>query len=425
MNNETNNDDINKSKSSDKLKKYKNKKKLNIKYFTDIDLDEKNKLSLGKMYKYNMEISYIKPYFNGEKIIFKTPMLYIPNKPRNIYDNEGKFLTNDYYNLDLLFFNDDDEDINIFDSWIINLEKKIWKLLKKRPYLKLKKKNFRTSIYDDIIRKCRKLKLRLDTKISKFYLLENQNKLSSRIKYNELVTPTYGLFIIELENIWVKRPIILDNDDIIENTFGFNFVVHASQCLPSHCVINPINDITSETFGNTTNKLFNKLNNNLNKNNNIPPPPPLPGILPPPPPPLIKLEPVIPEYLNTYFKMIKLGIPRNAVKQKMQLQGIDPNLLDNPHQNNVNKQSSNTNTIPKITADMLQSVSLKKGKPIEKKKKKPSNTSMGFNVSLDDILNMKSKLKKSTPPVIYEKPRYNTDSDDDNVSDFTSSDDEN
>ena len=46
---------------------------------------------------------------------------------------------------------------------------------------------------------------------------------------------------------------------------------------------------------------------------------------------------------------------------------------------------------------------------------------MGFNVSLDDILNMKSKLKKRPIPKVYEKPRYKSDSEDD-YSDFTDSD---
>jgi len=37
----------------------------------------------------------------------------------------------------------------------------------------------------------------------------------------------------------------------------------------------------------------------------------------------------VPEY-TMYFKMMKLGIPRDAVKQKMTLLGIDPRVLDYP-----------------------------------------------------------------------------------------------
>lgn len=428
--NETNNKNTQKQQLSNlnnniTNKKQKQKKKLT--YFKDLDIKTKDVLSLGKMFKYNMEISYIKPYLNGERIIFKTPMLYIPNKPRNIYDNDGKFMTSDYYNLDLLFFNDE-EDVNEFEEWIIELEKRVWKLLKKRPYLKLKKENLRTSIYDDSYRDCCKLKLRLDSKVSKFYLLENQNTLGKRIKYSELVAPTYGIFIIELENIWVRRPTVLNEDDNVKNTFGFNFVIHASQCLPSHCVINPIDELAIDAFGNSGTKLLNKMNllqsQNASSAPSPPPPPPPPpgfGFVPQPPP---IPQPTIPDFLQPFLRMLKMGVPRVGVKQKMQLQGLEPSLLDNPNMSKSSNSSvSSGGTTPRITADMLQGVSLKKGKPIEKVKKKPTG-GMGFNVSLDDILSMKSRLKKREPPKVYEKPRYKSDSDDDTESDYTDSDDE-
>jgi hypothetical protein len=404
--------------------KQKQKKKLT--YFKDLDIKTKDALSLGKMFKYNMEISYIKPYLNGERIVFKTPMLYIPNKPRNIYDSDGKFMTSDYYNLDLLFFNDE-EDVKEFEEWIIELEKRVWKLLKKRSYLKLKKENLRTCIYEDTYRDCCKLKLRLDSKVSKFYLLENQNTLGKRIKYSELVAPTYGIFIIELENIWVRRPTVLNEDDNVKNTFGFNFVIHASQCLPSHCVINPIDELAVEAFGNSSTKLLNKMNSLQSQYaSSVPPPPPPPppgfGFIPPPPPP--PPQPTIPDFLQPFMRMLKMGVPRVGVKQKMQLQGLDPSLLDNPTMCQSSSASTGSGgTIPRITADMLQGITLKKGKVIEKPKKKPTG-GMGFNVSLDDILNMKSRLKKREPPKVYEKPRYQSDSEDDTESDYTSSEDE-
>ena len=96
-----------------------NVNKKNIKYFSNIEIDKKQ-LSLGKMFKYNMEISYIKPYYQGNKIIFRTPMMYLPNPPKNIYDNDGKYLNGDYYNIDLLFFNNDnDEDVSLFEKWYV------------------------------------------------------------------------------------------------------------------------------------------------------------------------------------------------------------------------------------------------------------------------------------------------------------------
>jgi hypothetical protein len=392
--------------------------KKNIKYFNAIELD-KPTITLGKMYKYNMEISYIKPYYQGNKIIFRTPMMFLYNQPKNIYDNDGKYLTGDYYSIDLLFYNNDnDDDVTLFEKWYTDLEDTLCNILKKRQYLNLKRSNFRSNFYYDEYKKANKLKLRLDTKKSNFFILNQQNKLSSRINYDELVCPTYGLFIIELENIWVKRPVILDDSDFTENTYGFNFVVHASQCLPSHCIINPIN-INPDDFGSDTDKLINfKL---ATTTSSCPPPPP------PPPFPNMFLnigntQPEIPEYLKTYMSMLKMGVPKLAVKHKMTMVGLDPELLDNPNKSTTNIFDNisiiNNDTIPKITSDMLKGVSLRKT-DITLNKKKPPVSNMGFNVSLDDILSMKSKLIKQHEPKLYEKPRYKSDSDDDNMSDFS------
>lgn len=401
-----------------------NNGKKNIKYFNAIELDNTS-ITLGKMYKYNMEISYIKPYYQGNKIIFRTPMMFLHNQPKNIYDNDGKYLTGDYYSIDLLFYNNDnDEDVTLFEKWYKDLEDTLCKLLKKRQYLKLKRSNFRSNFYYDEYKKANKIKLRLDTKKSNFFILNQQNKLSCRINYDELVCPTYGLFIIELENIWVKRPVILDDSDFAENTYGFNFVVHASQCLPSHCIINPIN-INSDDFGSDTNKLINFKLTTTTSSCPPPPPPPFPNMLLN----IGNTQPEIPEYLKTYMSMLKMGVPKPAVKHKMTMVGLDPELLDNHHKitnnNTMNNIPSNTlinnDTIPKITSDMLKGISLKKT-AITKHKKKPPVSTMGFNISLDDILTMRSNLKKQQEPKIYEKPRYKSDSDDDSMSDFSDDD---
>ena len=92
-----------------------------------------------------------------------------------------------------------------------------------------------------------------------------------------------------------------------------------------------------------------------------PPPPP-----PPPPPPSIS-RPV----KDKYSKMISMGIPKEAVLIQKQL-----------------------DTTPTISASMLQSVTLKKGKPIPKKKLKTDMN--GFEPpSLDDLKSALSNLRKS------------------------------
>src|SRR3990167_6493584 len=66
----------------------------------------------------------------------------------------------------------------------------------------------------------------------------------------------------------------------------------------------------------------------------IPPPPPPPGSGPPPPPQEAPEEEQAtgitykkdPRYAH-YFKMASIGIPEPQVKQKMQIEGVDPNIL--------------------------------------------------------------------------------------------------
>jgi hypothetical protein len=401
--------------------------KCKIKYFNEYKLLDKN-FKLGKMFKYDLEISYIKVYYEDNNIIFKSPMMYIPIHPIKI-DNQCRYLTNYHYNIDLLFYNgENDNEVLEFENWYKSLEDIIYKLLKKRKYLKIKKRNFRTNFYYDEYKKSNKIKMKIDSTHSKFYLLTQINKLSNKLNINDIKYPTYGLFIIELQNIWIKRPIILDDDDSCENIFGINFIIHASQCLPSHCILNNFDvTITDKDFD--SHKLLNIANTHS---------PPLP---PPPPPPLFPSlnlslsnnnsdEKKIPEFIKKYLDMVKKGIPRDAVKHKMKMQGLNPELLDNPYlknnddgDNNSNNNINEFNNITKITSNMLKNVKLKKCVvDEEKKKKKISN--IGYNISLDDILNMKSKLKKQPAPKIYEKPRYNEETSS-SMSDYTDSDNDN
>jgi|TARA_B100001094_G_scaffold21884_1_gene18531 hypothetical protein len=76
----------------------------------------------------------------------------------------------------------------------------------------------------------------------------------------------------------------------------------------------------------------------------IPPPPPLPPSF---------------SGISKYHSMIKVGVPKNAVLQKMKQDGLNPREMSSKgdiHERNL------------ITPNMLQSISLKKGKPIERKK---------------------------------------------------------
>ena len=67
------------------------------------------------------------------KLIIQTPLMYLPNSI--IYFNDKPFL-------ELSFNNEDnDKDVSYFKQWIIDLENYIYKLIKKRTSLNIKKEN--------------------------------------------------------------------------------------------------------------------------------------------------------------------------------------------------------------------------------------------------------------------------------------------
>lgn len=185
---------------------------------------------------------------------------------------------------------------------------------------------------------------------------------------------------------------------------GIKLAIHAIQCVPNHDNFNKFSSISFLPPGDT----FSMPGNTSGM---CPPPPP-------PPPPLPGLftmnnthqqsKPEIPAYLDKFFKMLKMGIPRDAVKHKMKMAGLSGDLLDNPHSNSssITNLSSTVTSIDgpvKITADMLGSVSLKKTvqeDPEERKKRlakeKAKNAGgQGFEVNLDEILNIRGRLKKT------------------------------
>ena len=124
---------------------------------------DKNNIKLGKTFKYSLGDNYyltniyyinqlhdptsnISPSNISEKInksqdtidektklIIQTPLMYLPNSI--IYFNEKPFL-------ELSFNNEEnDKDINEFKIWISTLEDYIFKLIKKRTTLGIKKEN--------------------------------------------------------------------------------------------------------------------------------------------------------------------------------------------------------------------------------------------------------------------------------------------
>lgn len=363
------------------------------KYFKDhTSASITESLSLGKTYKYSIDKSFIKPYINGDRFIFQTPMLYIPYAAKHVDSYNSGGIGFDNWLIDASFYNvENDPDVAEFEEWLKALEYDFYKILRKRSNLGITHGGKLSNIKNDEYRDCSKLVLKLD-KQTNFFILDAQGKIGGRIDYKtELKPPCYAVFIIEVASLWIRKNVTyLDTVDIHQQaklstvTWGINFIVHAAQCLPSHLSIAPISDLKFLPV-----KLPQLSNVNFS---GPPPPPPMP----------------VPSFMDTYTRMLKMGIPRDAVKHKMVMAGIDPQLLDNPSPQLQTAQtltmSSFTNvtntqpgTTPKITSDMLLGIKLKKASQDTEntktniKKAKPSG---GFEVNLDELLDIKSRLKK-------------------------------
>ena len=357
-------------------------------------------ITYGKTYKYSLDKSFIKPYLNGDRLIFQTPTLYIPYSPRQVdsYNSGGGIgVGTDNWLLEASLFNGEhDPDVPAFQTWIKGLEDIIYKGLRKRSNLGITRTGHVSLLKNDEYRDCFKLALKLDPKVTNFFMLESQGVIGSKLDFKtELRAPCYAVFIIEVASIWIrKNNTVLDTVTNTTNNWGVSLVIHAAQCLHSHIGITPL-DSASIPFIPTTR---------------------LTGI-PPPPPFSLAGEPTskreknsgvglklnvsdnIPDYLQVYLKMLKMGIPRDAVKHKMAMAGLNPAELDNPGSQLVTPTSNNnsTNGPSKITANMLSGVKLKKGEsqPQNTHKPKIQRPAGAFDISLDELLNIKSRLKKA------------------------------
>lgn len=93
-----------------------------------------------------------------------------------------------------------------------------------------------------------------------------------------------------------------------------------------------------------------------------------------------------------YFKMIQVGIPKSAIKQKMKMNNLDPNVLDIPENNELPNIS--TNDEDQLKLSLKEEKTLRKTEPIVKKYTKNQGKSHG--ISLQQIVNGLNKLRKSS-----------------------------
>lgn len=227
------------------------------------------------------------------KLIIQSPLMYIPNSI--IYFNEKPFL-------ELSFNNEEnDKDVSDFKTWIINLEEYIYKLIKKRSTLTIKKENMVSILKAKNVNYANsstKILIPISMNISKCILTDDSKK--SKFLFNwEIPVPTYGISIIWVKNIWVKN-----------GKWGINLFMYASRVMNSH-ILDPLDFLGLDDSNNKSIKKYEVIKQ-FKEDDKM----------------SIQVGQV-PEY-TMFFKMLKIGIPKPAIKQKIELSGLDIRIIDYP-----------------------------------------------------------------------------------------------
>lgn len=225
------------------------------------------------------------------KLIIQTPLMYIPNSM--VYFNEKPFL-------ELSFNNEEnDKDVLEFKNWILELEEYIYKLIKKRTTLKIEKQNINSILKNGYGKSSSvsRLIVPINMNISKCIL--NVDNKKTKFLFNwEISVPTYAISIVWIKNIWVKN-----------GKWGINLFMYASRVMNSH-ILDPI-DFMGMDGDNKSIKIAD-VNKKFKDDEKM----------------SIQVG-QIPEYAM-FFKMLKMGVGINAVKQKMSLLSLDIRYIDYP-----------------------------------------------------------------------------------------------
>ena len=341
-------------------------------------------------------------------LIIKTARLFIPKKVKsNIVTSSNSNSSNNYsYSfLEALFINQQqDEHVSLLKKKIIDIERRVQKLLKTRKGLEnLKQKTFISLLKYDTYYKTQKLLLPINIKTSQCFDVNN-----NIISKWDIDAPTYGHFIILFKNIWIKG-----------DKWGINLFTHGALALPSQlCDPPPIPNLFYY-FGDEV-KSFSQIGDD--------------------------------ETYKLYFKMKRMGTPIPAIQQKMMMQGLNPvvityssktckhdipelnesdtqvkggkikncitsninNSINSSINNNINSHSSHSNTKSSDNSPnsaisnhfanlggMLQKVKLKSRKSVDldsnvsnKKFKKVIHQKNLLVPSLDDITQAYAKIKE-------------------------------
>jgi hypothetical protein len=223
------------------------------------------------------------------KLIIQTPLMYIPNSM--IYFNEKPFL-------ELSFNNEkNDPDVASFKSWISKLEDYIFKLIKRRTSLGIEKSNLSSVLKVGYNNTSTKLIVPININVSRCILTDDGKK--NKFLFNwEIPVPTYAISIIWIKNIWAKK-----------GKWGINLFMYASRVMNSH-ILDPVDfmGLDNDAKSIKTYDVSKKFKDDEK---------------------MTILVGQIPEY-TMFFRMLKMGIPKDAIKQKMAISGADTRIIDYP-----------------------------------------------------------------------------------------------
>tara|TARA_A100001015_G_scaffold28132_1_gene31238 strand:+ start:135 stop:962 length:828 start_codon:yes stop_codon:yes gene_type:complete len=233
-------------------------------------------INIKKFLKYSDNYTLIPIKYNNNDLLIQTPKMYIPFGEKTLYDKKY---------LDLSFQNImNDKNIELFYHNLMIIHGKVLKL-------------FHEYNVDDIIKRYNNTDL-LRLKITKDILNYDHN----RNIIDKIINNTYGYFIIHLKGLWLNNG---------GNIYYYWELLQSKIDVPLYLSeYSFIDDYPTKGKG------------YKGKGKSIPPPPP--------PPQLIQPKP-----LTKYDKMIKMGVPTNAVENKKKIDS-------------------------KIRAEDLQSITLKK-----------------------------------------------------------------
>ena len=281
-------------------------------------------------------------------IILQTPIMFIPFGVSTKYNTHSN-----YKNIEISFKNNtNNKDITYFENMVdrINIYFKTLGRFKGMKYISCLKT-------DDFFPNRLKLKYMCDNNI----LIYNEDNILTNDSIESIKPSTYGKFILQITNIWINKN--KNTYGIIWNICQIKLYKNLELQLEEFAFIDDSDEEDEEEDNRITNK----------------------------------------EHYGKYFTMLKRGVPIFAVKQKMILDKIDPDIIDKPNGIVIldNPIKTNLNPLLDVKANIgllikNNDFKLKKTSGLNKKESIISKLKTNSSIlvpSAKDIINAKNRLK--------------------------------